>query len=248
MKKTTTLLICTFFTCLLMAQTQVFSNAPYEAEWRQIDSLIEQELPQSAQTAVQTLAEQAEQEGEGTHVLKAKLYAAELQSQLEDEGSWAGLQALTEAMAGSQGAERAVLASILGQAYLSYAQHNQWQLRDRTRTTEAPTAEEASWTLPDFYRKATELFLLSLADTSTRRVQWQEFSPLVIPGTQQAQSLRPTLYDILLHRALDYFRQQDALVGDPTYTNTLSDPALLDPVAAFIRYEWDNPAPRSRIE
>ncbi|RMF01877.1 MAG: hypothetical protein D6772_04205, partial [Bacteroidetes bacterium] len=117
MQKLITLFTSIILTTCLMAQTQVLSNAPYDKEWRQIDSLLEQQLPQSAKSAVLELQSRAAAAKHEAHLLKTTLYLAALQAQLEEEGHWAALRALEKRLAASSGPQRAVLASVLAKAY-----------------------------------------------------------------------------------------------------------------------------------
>ena len=92
------------------------------------------------------------------------------------------------------------------------------------------------------------MFLESLSEESTKAIQWDNFQAIVIPGAEDSEALRPTLYDLLLHRALNHFRSNDALVSEPTYSSTLNDLYLLSPVEDFVWYEWQTTGPVNRTE
>ena len=79
-----------------------------------------------------------------------------------------------------------------------------------------PTEDETTWSSEAFLDRIASLYLSSLGDHSLRKLTLDNISPLVLPG-ENAQELRPTVYDLLLHRALDYFNYNDAFVGQPAY-------------------------------
>ncbi|PSR15191.1 MAG: hypothetical protein DA408_03220 [Bacteroidetes bacterium] len=239
MKKTilTTLLIA-LFTISIMAQ-KVLSNAPYEREWTLVDSFLNQGLPESARTALNTLSQQLEttvpSPNRVAHRIKALLYQSSINAQLEEQGDWAAIQMLEGSYRLATAPEQAILASYLASKYHNYYQQNQWQIQHRTATPDQlPTEDETTWTPGDFLLRISELYLQSLEDTNLRTMAFASISPLIVPGVN-ADDLRPTVYDILLNRALDYFANNDAFLAEPAYEASFDDVSFLAPAAVFVQ-------------
>lgn len=219
-----------------MAQN-VLSNAPFEREWKTIDEFIEQGQPQSAKEAIGKLRAQwatAAATEHTAHRTKALLYDLALDAQLNEAGEWRTIVEMEAALAKAQSPQQALIATYLAEAYTAYYQANQWTLRDRTATPGAsPTADETTWTAGDFLRRIVELHFVALSDESLRDVAFAQISPLVI-SEATTYVARPSVYDLLLHRALDYFSANDAFVGQPQYETDLDDLDLLAPIDAFV--------------
>ena len=82
-----------------MAQN-VLSNAPYEREWTLVDSFLNQGLPESARTALNSFAKQVETTAPTpntvAHRIKVLLYQSSINAQLEEQGDWAAIQMLED--------------------------------------------------------------------------------------------------------------------------------------------------------
>ena len=50
--------------------------------------------------------------------------------------------------------------------------------------------------------------------------------------------LRPTLYDLLAHRALDYFRNDERDIHKPSYAFEISGPQAFAPAGTFVKHRF----------
>jgi uncharacterized protein YfaS (alpha-2-macroglobulin family) len=220
-----------------MAQN-VLSNVPYTTEWAKIDSLIGEGLPQSAREQLNELSGQIEKEEQAAtslypHLVKKVLYEMVINAQLEEQGDWNAIWLLEEAAGLAESPVRAIYDSYLAEKYQTYYQQNRWKIGQRTSLEDStPTQDETTWTQEAFLQRIAELYLSSLKDHSLRNLTLDKISPLVLPG-ENANELRPTIYDLLLHRALDYFNYNDAFVGQPAYDSDLDKLAFLATDASF---------------
>lgn len=233
------LVILSFLSLVYQSMAQdVLSNAPYEKEWAAIDSLLDQQLPQSALEQVNLLQQKALSDNQNSHELKTLLYQSQISARLEDGGSWKALLQLQERYETTSNAvDKAWLASILAQRFHEYFLQNNYAIRNRTTTANIPTEDENTWSAADFTAKITEFFLASMATTDTRDVQLASFSPLIVSGKLSAD-FRPTLYDLLLHRAIEYFSTNDAFLNEPSYQSSLDNLDLLLPLDEFLQVNW----------
>ena len=55
------------------------------------------------------------------------------------------------------------------------------------------------------------------------------FDPIIVKG-QNTRQLRPTLFDFLAHRALEYFMNDERDLIKPAYSFTINDPQVFSPV------------------
>lgn len=101
---------------------------------------------------------------------------------------------------------------MLGDLYWTYYQENRWKILDRTKvenTTDpnsTPTLAIETWSADDFYQEANKNFMASLTEsTLSKAYPIKNVNILFEPG-KNTDKLRPTLYDLLVHRAIDYFQ------------------------------------------
>ncbi|WP_367390076.1 alpha-2-macroglobulin [Lewinella sp. LCG006] len=224
----------------LMAQ-DILSNEPFTREWKNIDSLYQQGLPESAGVALLELkGELAGMKDDNplrqAHEIKVLLYELVLEAR-QEQGEWNALQILEELTAYADQPAKAIYQSYLAEKYLNYWQNHRWQIDQRTELSDAtPTDDETTWSSQNFVNRITELYLSSLTATELRDKDLAAYGPLVVPG-ENADDLRPSIYDLLLDRALQYFRNNDAFLGEPAYEPLLDNVALLGPVKDFVTYE-----------
>src|SRR5690606_10378450 len=67
-----------------------------------------------------------------------------------------------------------------------------------------------------------------------QQTKLEAYEPVIIKGN--TRKLRPTLYDLLAHRALDYFENDERDITKPAYAFTISENAAFAPAADFIHH------------
>lgn len=229
--------IISFNTNNLMAQ-KVISNAPFESQWTAIDSLIDNGLYKSTKEALEALELLAKKDKQQAHEIKALVYLTQINSTLEEQGDWQAILALEDALANAiDPVSHALLANVLAQKYSKYYQQSYWQIRDRTQTDAAPTSDETTWTAADFLERITDLYLISVEETATRTEALADYACLAEKG-ENTEAYYSTLYELLLDKALDYFRNNDAFLNEASYHSAFDKLALLAPAKDFVQLTW----------
>ncbi|MEL6831660.1 MAG: alpha-2-macroglobulin family protein [Bacteroidota bacterium] len=237
----TTIFLC--FTTLLMAQSDSSEmDNPYAETWTQIDSFLQLGRPQSAYDLVTELQAQIEQDlAEDAslypHHINVVVRGLAIKSQLGENGLWEAILQLEEVQATAVQPAQAIYRSYLAEQYFQYWQQNSWQLRNRSdRPGEEKTDDPTTWSASDLLARVNELYLSSVSDTSLRNYTIAAIKPLL--HTKEAGfELLPTVYDLLLHRALTYYRYNDAFLNEPAYEPSLQKLNLLGSVEEFVQLE-----------
>ncbi|MHA4808776.1 alpha-2-macroglobulin family protein [Flavitalea flava] len=227
------LLSTLLFNSLLMAQIR---PADYVAKWKAVDSLIEKKgLTQSALTEVNKIYAAAKQQNNDPQVIKALLYRMNLQAMTIEDGAKKTLDELDKESVTAKQPARAILQSILADAYWNYFQQNRWKFYNRTQTKNFVKEDIATWDAGDFQQKISALYISSLADEKLlQQTKLEFYDPIIIKGN--ARGLRPTLFDLLAHKALDYFKTGEREINKPAYAFELDDPMVFSEAAVFSRY------------
>ncbi|WP_165761227.1 alpha-2-macroglobulin family protein [Niastella koreensis] len=210
----------------------------YDKEWKHIDSLIQQDgLTESALTEVNKIYSQAKKEGNDAQVVKALLYRAELQQMKEEDATKKSIHQLEAEIAEAKEPVRAVLQSITAKSYWNYFQQHRWQLYRRTNTVNFQKDDMATWTIDDFNKKISELYQASLSDEKLlQQTKLEPFDPIITKGN--ARYLRPTLFDLLAQRALEFFKNDESNVNKPAYAFEINDAAAFNDAKKFMQHTF----------
>jgi len=220
------------FTHFLSAQ-QKMTN--YSSLWKKIDSLANQKgLTQSALDEVNKIYALAKKEKQDAQLIKALVYQLNLQGIKEENADVKGIAVLENEIKTSAEPSKSILNSILAEKYRSYFQQNSFQVYDRTKTSGFAKEDMATWGAADFHKKITELYLASLKDEKIlQQTRPDAFEPIIIKGN--SRYLRPTLFDLLANRALDYFKSDERDISRPAFAFEMNDAAYFAPAVAFIK-------------
>lgn len=221
--------------CQLQAQTTM--NNPYASQWTQIDSLDREGLYRSALDAVKALHAQAGVDKQTAQEVKALIYWAKFEQQLNEDGDVASIKTFEAELAKASFPMKPVLQSILAELYHRHHTFNQWQIGTRTAIAGGAGDDIKQWTSADFARKSTSLYLASLEDLRTRQVAISDFAA-ILSGGLNTEGLRPTLYDFLAHRAISHFAYENAYIADPVYAFSLTQAEAFAPVGVFTTYNF----------
>lgn len=107
-------------------------------------------------------------------------------------------------------ATQCLLYSYLGQLYLQYYQANRYDFDQRTALKDTVPADLKSWSGNLFRDKIVHYFLASLSPASRlQELPIGQYRPILITAPDSF-NLRPTLYDFLCHRAIEYLDGLDS--------------------------------------
>ncbi|NCI47948.1 alpha-2-macroglobulin family protein [Sediminibacterium soli] len=225
-------LIAALFTVNIQAQV---SDTAFSKEWAVIDSLIvKQDLTRSALDKTKQVYQKAKDRKLSAQVIKALLYRYSLEQRINTEEPALAIKTVkTEIGKASDPAEKAILHVLLARQYQQYFENHRWSIYGRTETPGNVPLDLATWSTNDFNNTITRHYLLALASRSLLQSQnLTRFSAIILKGNQP--SLRPTLFDLLAHEALDFFKSDiySVRAADPFLLN---DPKVLEPAEVFMR-------------
>jgi uncharacterized protein YfaS (alpha-2-macroglobulin family) len=210
----------------------------YEKEWKHVDSLANNNgLTESALAEVNKIYKAARAEGNDAQLIKALLYRMGLQQLKEEEPTIKNIHQLEAEIATAKEPVRAILQSLAASEYLSWFQQHRWQLYNRTQTANFKKDDIATWSANDFHQRIADLFLASVSNEKLlQQNRVEAFDPIIIKG--QSRNLRPTLFDLLAHRALDYFKGDERDITRPAYAFEVNDEAAFADATVFIQHSF----------
>ncbi|MFM2146070.1 MAG: hypothetical protein RL732_906, partial [Bacteroidota bacterium] len=181
----------------------------YDRSWRMVDSLYnKQGLTRDAVAWVNRIYTRAKTTQNTPQQVKALLYKIFLEDQYEEDALHSGINWIEKELRTAPPVLAALLKSYQAQVYYSYSLRRPYQ-------PQGPAPREASmagWSREQFQRKILSCYLQSLREE--RILQQTTLAPLTaILEKGNVRHLRPTLFDLLAHRALEFF--QSALLNTP---------------------------------
>lgn len=184
------------------------NNDYYKINWAKVDSLDKKGLPQSALKIISQISIRAKKNKNSQQYIKALIFRMKFINSVEEDILQKQIFSLKKEANNLHFPVSSIEYSLLGEMYMTYYYSNRWKLADNEITTDSLPEDLAMWSESDFIDQAGKAYLLSikLAD-NLKEIPIDKFRNIIIQG-ENSEDLRPTLYDFLAHRALDFFSGQ----------------------------------------
>lgn len=216
------------------------TDTSFQKQWLDIDSLIVQkDLPKTALAKVNKIYKEAMQRKLSAQSIKALLYKMSLQ-QNADKGINDQVAELKEEIKKAfTVTHKSILQTLLAQTYLNYYNINRWKLYSRKQATTFNASDIETWSANDFHAAIAAAYFEALKPApALQQTTLQPYAAVIIKGN--TPKLRPTLYDLVAHQALDYFKSDDAYLTKPAYMFQISDEAALGTVSMFANHSFES--------
>lgn len=233
----TLFLTITFFSLLTMNSNSQPPVKNYEAEWKKVEEFTNKGLPKSALAEVQKIYALAKKEKQEAQVIKSLVYMTGLQSENREDNQLFSISEVEKEIVASKEPVSSILKSLLADMYWTYYQNNRWKLYNRTETVNFKKNDIVTWSTEDFHKKISELYLASLDNEKLlQQTKLEPFDAIIIKGNMR--HLRPTLFDLLAHRALQYFENDERDIKKPAFAFEIDKASAFDPAADFIHKKF----------
>ena len=225
----------------------LFSNMSYSQntdsyftkEWQEVDSIIlKDQLPRTALERINAIYKKAQEKKLPDEMIKALLYKLSLQNKVQETDANTEINEISkEIISMDNSAAKAILHSIMAQKFVDIYNRNRWRIAQRSATISFKKEDFNTWSTDDFLKAIHENFDSSLMPAIVlKNYAIQEFNAIIYQGN--SRQLRPTLYDLLAHEALDYYKYPILPSTISTSAFTLNDPKVFAPVDEFISYSF----------
>jgi hypothetical protein len=215
----------------------------YASEWSKVDSAIAKGLPKTALEIVGRIYKRARSERNNQQIIKAVTYRVALHAEGDEYSDARLVNDLRGEVSASAEPVRSVLQSIMAEMYWQYYRENRWRIRGRTKTADKLKSDFETWDAATLYDSTAALYIASLEHASElQAIPVASFSEVLLPG-METEGLRPTLYDILVHRAIDFFRTEEFDLPEAEDAFELASIDIFKPAAEFasMRFHTSDP-------
>ncbi len=215
----------------------------YASLWKRVDSCEKKGLTDDALKVVELIYKKAKTENNAPQFVKAVIHKIKFRQFKEEFSQENNLADLEKEVQSAQFPIRPILQSLLAEAYWHYYQSNRWKFDQRSTTVNFDKTDISTYSLKDLVNATiiNHKAALGFADQS-KQVKLEVFDEIIVKGSTPTRSWRPTLYDFLAHRALDFFKNSEADVMMAAHQFSLNDKTYLKPYSEFLKYTIPKPA------
>lgn len=218
----------------------------YEAFWIEVDNLENENRTTDALSKVEEIFILSKKENNVPQTIKSLLYKGKYQNVLQEESELSFINLLKKEIDRSVGEEKALLQSLLAETYAMYFNRNQYKFYNRTALDEKGKLDEdfRTWDLQSIYDEITSLYLASVKEKELLiNTSINGYVDILDNVTKETLLLRPTLYDFLVHRAINFFSTKSILITEPANTFKLDNMIYLEEADAFNKVNFKEISP-----
>ncbi len=228
-----------FISALMLVCFANFSNAQtpedYSKLWKDVQKLENEGLPKSALKIVETIEEKAKASNNTPQKIKTLLYRSKYALILEEDAQFNVIHDFRTAISESEIPTKNVLQNMLATLYWQYFNQNRYQFYNRTKTSEKTDTEDfRTWDLQTLFDEVHRLYQASLANgLILQQTDLHDYKAILIKQ-EDSEIFRPTLYDLLSHHALEFYKTDESSITKPAYKFEIDDEQLLSTASTFI--------------
>ncbi len=223
-----------------------YSHESYREDWKSVDSLAKLGLSRSALRVVEKIYEKAKQEENAPQFVKAVIQKLKFESYIEDESFVKSIYKLSEEVKTAHYPIKPIMHSLLASLYWRYYQNNRWRFSDRTATVSFQKEDISTWDIKSLVEATIKHYTLSLKETALlKKTALNIYDEIIHVQDSTTRRFRPTLYDFLAHRAVDFYINEEHDVIKPAYTFELDNKNYLSPYMKFTKLTLSNKDPLS---
>ena len=225
--------------CQFNLYAQKMNN--YVANWKKVSAFEEKGLTASAWKEVKAIIKLASAAGNEPQIIKAAMHEMKYCNMTEENSIEKNIAYLDSIATKSKSPAKNILLSMQADLLVDYLDQNRYDLYDRTKLAVENDKDISNWSMEKFVGEISSLYNASLSNEPVlKKTSTAAFEAILTKG-KNTKDLRPTIFDLLAHRALDYFLNDENYVTKPVYQFRLSEENIFAPVSRFIDIKFSTP-------
>jgi 5-hydroxyisourate hydrolase-like protein (transthyretin family) len=206
----------------------------YDQLWKKADSLEKKGLTKSQLEVVKLIYDKAKLEKNASQLVKSVVFKLKLESYISDDDFVKEINDLSAEIKTVEFPVKPVMQSMLAEVYWRYYQQNRYRFLNRTETVNFIPADIRTWDLRKIVEQVIYNYQQSLSDIDKlKNTKLDILDPVLVKGDVSSK-LRPTLYDFLAHRAVDFFMNEEPGLTAPANKFEVSNPDYILPYNKFV--------------
>lgn len=213
-------------------------SGPYDQLWKKTDSLVAKGLTKSAQTVVEQIYKKAKAENNQSQLVKSLIYRFKLKGNYEENYLESAIHDLTAELKISGEPLKQVLFSLLAECYQTYYNQNRYVFLNRTETVDFSENDIKTWDLRKLAAKEIFYYNKSLQNSAALKSTPLNIFDDILIKQKNSRKFRPTLFDFLAHRAIDFFMNTESGLTEPVYKFEIDKPLYFSSTDDFVKLKF----------
>ncbi|MCC6371363.1 MAG: hypothetical protein IT236_10190, partial [Bacteroidia bacterium] len=214
----------------------------YDSLWKKVDTCEAKGLTQDALKEVMNIYQLAKKEHNAPQIVKSVIYRAKYTNEAEEFSVEKNIELLRKESESAEFPANAILQSVLAEQYWHYYEVNRWELYERSTVVDVKSDDVATYDAKTLVGKSIWYYQQSLKQAADLKIiPVNEFDHIITKGGEVTRQWRPYLYDLLAHRALEFFKNSEAEVTKAGNRFSLNEDAYLKPYPEFLKTKINTP-------
>jgi len=182
---------------------------------------------------VNNIYAKAKKNNNPTQIIKTSLYDLRLSSDYQENHLKKSIDKLNSEISKSAYPTKQILHSVLAQVYWQYYQSNRYKFHNRSETTNIKLDDIDTWDLKKILTEVIDNYISSLENSANLKKEALNSYDVILEVESGSKKYRPTLYDFLAHRAVDFFMNDEPSITRPADKFELDKEEYFDPANKF---------------
>lgn len=210
-------------------------DGDYEDMWKKVDSLQNLGLYKSALETVELIFNEARREKNAPQVVKSVIHKMKFNSYMTEEDVVLSINELNALAETSEFPLKQIIHSVTADIYWGYYQTNRWKFYQRSQTVEFLNDDIRTWDLNTLSDQVIKHHMLSLTNRdSLQHTKITDFRSILI-AYEESFEHRPSLYDFLAFRALNFLENSEAGLSRPANKFVVYGDDYFSPAETFLK-------------
>ena len=209
----------------------------YDALWKKIDKANEKGLTKDANKIAVQIFDDAVKSNNDVQQIKAAMHLMKFKNAVEEDNQQKNIFYVDTLIAKAKAPAKNILQSMQAQLFQTFKEYNRYKLYNRTKLEEEKSKDINTWSIDKLNNTIANLYKASLKnDAVLKATNLKSITAILEKGN--TENLRPTLYDLLAHRAIDFFTNGENDVTKPAYKFIINDENAFAPTDVFANYNF----------
>jgi TonB-dependent SusC/RagA subfamily outer membrane receptor len=225
------------FIVILIFGTQIIgAQGKYEKLWSKVEELEVQGKIRSANEIVNKILKKSKRLGGTSQIVKGFIYKSKFTLLLEEEAQKNIINDLEIAIKESNFPTNAILESIYAGYLHQYLEKNRYKIRKRTKSYFPKDSNDfEKWDIHTFVNQIVRHYKQSLLEQDELKKLSINDYKAILTESKTSYKYRPTLYDFLAHRAIQYYEFNKWYVNRPKDRFYISNPVVFKETEQFAK-------------
>ncbi|MCP4147476.1 MAG: hypothetical protein GY757_06975, partial [bacterium] len=220
------------------------SESDYERLWQEVEDFRSKALVKSELKRVERIRSIAKKYNNAGQFIRAVIRKIQFIEEMEKEPLIKVIKELSHELEESSFPIKPVIHSLLAQQYWEYSDDNDYRILGRTAAADVTQEDMRTWDLRKMVEVVVKHYRKSLENPAKAKATRIElYDEILIKGS--GRKFRPTLYDFLAHRAIDFYMNRKSNLTQPGYRFTLNNADYFKTAKEFAALEITTREPLS---